>query len=291
MTPDPTSLASVTTTAKTTAGQPVHRGRTGAVGELLREWRSRRRRSQMDLAHEVGVSPRHLSFVENGRARPSPELILTLAETLEVPLRERNTLLLAAGHAPRYPESSMDDPVMVRARDALSRMLAAHDPYPGVAIDRQWNVVLHNRAAGSLLGAVPAHVVGERPNVYRICLHPDGLAARTLNFEDWATHLLDELRRTIVLSGDPATIELEREVLAYPNVVALAPFEFRATRDEPTLLVPFRLDLDGHELSMFTTLTTFGTPRDITLDELSVELFFPADDASEQLLRAAAETA
>ncbi len=259
-----------------------------AVGELLREWRTRRHRSQMDLAHEVGVSPRHLSFVETGRSRPSPELILALASHLDVPLRERNTLLLAAGHAPRYERSSLDDPAMARARAAMARLLELHDPYPGVVVDRCWNVVLHNRAAASLLAGLPEHVLGPTLNVHRICLHPDGLAARTRNFEDWATYLLDQLRRTVVLTGDPEVAALEREVLAYPDVAALATIGFRATRDEPPLLVPLRLAAGEHELSLFTTLTTFGTPRDVTLEELAVELFFPADDVSEQLLRAVA---
>lgn len=244
----------------------------------------------MDLAHEVGVSPRHLSFVETGRSRPSPELVLALATRLEVPLRERNTLLLAAGHAPRYPETSLDDAVMTRAKDSLSRMLAAHDPYPGVVVDRTWNIVLHNGAAGALLRGVGAAALGERPNVHRICLHPDGLAARTLNVEDWATYLLDQLHRTVVLTGDPAAVALEQEVLGYPDVAALGGFGRRATRDEPALLVPLRLASDGGELSLFTTLTTFGTPRDVTLDELAVELFFPEDEATELLLRAAASS-
>ncbi len=257
------------------------------VGELLREWRTRRHRSQMDLAHAVGVSPRHLSFVETGRSRPGPELVLSLAAHLEVPLRERNTLLLAAGHAPRYEESALDEPTMQRARAALTRLLDAHDPYPGVVVDRSWNVVLHNRAASALLESIPDHVLAPTINVHRVCLHPDGLAARTLNFEDWATYLLDQLRRTVVLTADAATAALEREVLAYPNVAALAGSGFRATRDEPPLLVPLRLSVDDHELSLFTTLTTFGTPRDVTLDELAVELFFPADDLSDERLRAA----
>jgi hypothetical protein len=167
-------------------------------------------------------------------------------------------------------------------------MLAAHDPYPGVVVDRSWNVVLHNRAAGLLLEGVGPAALADRPNVHRVCLHPDGLAARTLNFEDWATYLLDQLRRTVVLTGDPAAAALEQEVLQYPDVAQLASFGSRATRDEPTLLVPLRLAVDGGELSLFTTLTTFGTPRDVTLDELAVELFYPEDDVSDTLLRAAA---
>lgn len=238
----------------------------------------------MDLALEVGVSPRHLSFVETGRSKPSPELVLAIADRLEVPLRERNTFLLAAGYAPRYSERSIDDPSMRRVRTSLQRMLDAHDPYPGVVIDRQWNVVLANTAAGALTGALPAPLLGPPLNVYRICLHPQGLAARTLNFPEWADYLLHQLRRSIVLTGDPDLEQLYDEVCGYENVAALTELP-GPTFDEPPLLVPFRIAFGEHELSMFTTLTTFGTPRDVTLDELAVELFFPADDQSDAMLR------
>lgn len=243
----------------------------------------------MDLALEVGVSPRHLSFVETGRSRPSPELVLAIADRLEVPLRESNTLLLAAGYAPRYSERSLDDVALRSVRASLQRMLDAHDPYPGVVIDRQWNVVLANRAAGALTAALPPALAGPPLNVYRACLHPDGLAARTLNFDEWANYLLRQLRRTISLTTDPELEAILAEVAAYPNVARL-PTPPDSGWDELQLLIPVRLDLGGHELSMFTTLTTFGTPRDVTLDELSVELFFPADEPSEQLLRGAASS-
>ena len=257
------------------------------VGEFVRDWRTRRRRSQMDLALEVGVSPRHLSFVETGRSKPSPELVLAIADRLEVPLRERNTFLLAAGYAPRYSERSIDDPSMRRVRASLQRMLDAHDPYPGVVIDRQWNVVLANAAAGGLTANLPPHVLGPALNVYRVCLHPDGLSARTLNFAEWADYLLRQLRRSIVLTGDSELEELYTEVRGYENVAALTESP-DAAWDEPPLLVPIRLAFGEHELSMFTTLTTFGTPRDVTLDELAVELFFPADDQSDAMLAGAA---
>jgi transcriptional regulator with XRE-family HTH domain len=259
-----------------------------AVGPLVRDWRLRRHRSQMDLALDVGVSPRHLSFVETGRARPSPELVLALADHLEVPLRERNVLLVAAGHAPRYEERSLDDPQLATARAALQRLLDTHDPYPGVVVDRAWNVVLANRAAGLLTGGIAPSLLGPPMNVFRVCLHPDGLASRTRNFPEWATYLLGQLRRACVLTGDPALAALLDEVSSYPDVAALGDWHRAPADDAPALLVPVRLDLDGVELSLFTTMTTFGTPQDITLDEVSVELFFPADDESEQLLRRAA---
>jgi len=255
------------------------------AGPLVRDWRVRRRRSQMDLAHDVGVSPRHLSFVETGRSRPSPELLLALAERLDVPLRERNVLLLAAGYAPNYGETPLDATAMDRVRGALQRMLDSHDPYPGVVIDRAWNVVISNRAAGLLLEGLPAEILGTTVNVFRVCLHPDGLASRTRNFPEWSAYLLGQLHRTVTLTGDPALHGLVEEVSAYPNVAALDDWRRQSATDGPELLIPLRLDLDAHEVSLFTTLTTFGTPQDITLAELAVELFFPADTASDVWLR------
>ncbi len=266
-------------------GSAMATAATVPVGDLLRGWRQRRRRSQMDLAHDVGVSPRHLSFVETGRSRPSPEMVLAVARHLEVPLREQNALLLAAGHAPRYSETPLDDASMARVRTSLQRMLDAHDPYPGVVIDRQWDVVLANSAALALVDGVPDHLLGPPLNVFRVCLHPDGLAARTRNLPEWAGYLLQQIDRTVRLTGDRRLADIAAEVRAYPNIAALpAP----AAEDDPPLLVPVALDIGGTDVSMFTTLTTFGTPRDITLDELAVELFFPADDAADAHLRSAA---
>lgn len=252
---------------------------------MLREWRTRRRRSQLDLAVEVGMSTRHLSFVETGRSRPSPELLMTIADHLDVPLRERNGLLLAAGYAPRYSQRSLDEPGLRVVRDSLQRMLDAHDPFPGVVIDRCWNVVAANAAAGRLVAAVPAELLGPPMNVYRVCLHPEGLARITVNFEDWARTLLGQLRRSLAITADPMLQALVDEVLAYPNVAALEARASAPVGEEPPLLVPVTLRTDAGELSMFTTLTTFGTPRDVTLDELAVELFFPADDATAVALR------
>jgi transcriptional regulator with XRE-family HTH domain len=242
----------------------------------------------MDLAYDVGVSPRHLSFVETGRSRPSPELLLTLAERLDVPLRDRNVLLLAAGYAPQYGETPLDADAMGRVRAALQRMLDTHDPYPGIVIDRFWNVVLTNQAAGLLLQGVPVELLGPPVNVFRVCLHPDGLARRTVNFDEWSAYLLGQLHRSAVITADPALQALADEVAQYPNVIALDDWRRRSPADEPALLIPVRLDLDGVELSLFTTLTTFGTPQDITLAELAVELFFPADESSDALLRGVA---
>ncbi len=165
----------------------------GGAGALVRDWRQRRRRSQLDLALETGVSTRHLSFVETGRARPSPELLLALADQLEIPLRDRNALLLAAGYAPRYGETGLDDPAMTAVRAALQRMLTLHDPYPAVVIGQNWDVMQANEAAGRLVAALPPALAGPPLNVFRACLHPEGLAAATLNFPEWAGYLLGQL--------------------------------------------------------------------------------------------------
>lgn len=259
-------------------------------GPLLREWRTRRRRSQLDLALDVGVSTRHLSFIETGRARPSPGVLLALAEQLQLPLRERNRLLLAAGYAPRYAERPLDSEAMAPVRMSLQRLLDAHDPYPGVALDRHWNVVLANRAAQALVALLPPALQGLPLNPMRASLHPEGFAAHTANFSDWGRYLVDALQRAATQSGDPGLLALEAEVRSWPNVAALPVRDEGAAAAAPPLLVPCLMRLPQGLLSMFTTLTTFGTPRDITLDELCIELFYPADAASEAMLRAAGPT-
>jgi len=259
-----------------------------SVGPLLKGWRTRRHRSQLDLALDVGVSCRHLSFVETGRSRPSPELVLALAEHLDVPLRERNQLLLAAGYAPRYGERALDDPSMAAARTSIRRVLDAHLPYPGVVIDRRWDVVMANSAATALVADLPPELLAPSMNVYRFSLHPAGLWARSTNPEEWGAYLVWQLERSLMLTADAGLQALHDEVTAYPNVASLQR-RGRASLEEAPIVVPFRFPTpDGGELSMFTTLTTFGTPRDITLDELAVELFYPADDASDALLRGTA---
>ena len=259
------------------------------VGPLVREWRMRRRRSQMDLALDVGVSARHLSFVETGRSKPSPELLLLLADHLDVPLRDRNVFMLAAGYAPRYRQTPLDDRAMERVRSALQQLLDGHDPYPGVVIDRAWNIVLANPAAARLSAALPPELATPTINVFRACLHPDGLAGLTRNFEEWGGYLMGQLRRLKALTNDPEVTALLEEVSRYPTVAALD--AANQASDEPALLVPWTLRLGDDELSFFTTLTTFGTPRDITLDEVAVELFYPADQPTAGLLHAAGEAA
>lgn len=195
-------------------------------------------------------------------------------------------MLVAAGYAPRYSQTPLDGEEMTRVRSSVQRLLDAHQPYPGIAVDRQWNVVLANQAAGLFLQGLPDHVITPAVNVFRVCLHPEGLAARTANFEEWASHLLAQMRRTIRATGDLGLEELEREIMAYENIRSLDDSEPTVRDDsDPGILIPFTLEAGGTELSLFTTLTTFGTPRDITLEEMVVELFYPADDRTERLLR------
>jgi transcriptional regulator with XRE-family HTH domain len=254
-----------------------------SVGDLLRAWRAKRRLSQLEVALVAGVSARHLSFVETGRSKPSPELLLAVAEVLEVPLRERNVLLLAAGYAPRYSQTELDAPDMTHVAQAIRRVLDAHDPYPGVALDRHWNIVIANAAALRMTAGLPPQVKQPVPNIFRIGLHPQGLAACTSNFDEWGRYMVGELERLAAASLDCAAEALLDEVRGYPNVQAL----IRARPALPTheLLIPCVLDIAGERLSLFTTLATIGTPRDVTLAELTVELFYPADGASEAALR------
>lgn len=258
------------------------------IGALMRDWRSKRRRSQMDVALAVGVSPRHLSFIETGRSKPSPATLLAMAEELAVPLRERNRLLMAAGYAPRFHERTIGDAEMSVVRSALQRLLDAHHPYPGLVLDRHWNVALANKAAAALVSLLPPALTSPTLNIFRAGLHPQGMAGLTANFDDWGRYLLRQLDRLIAGSGDEGLLRLREEVRGYPNVQALLT-QPGGSQSEPTLLVPCVLDLPFGRVAMFTTLTTFGTARDITLEELCVELFYPSDASSENLLRSASQ--
>jgi transcriptional regulator with XRE-family HTH domain len=252
------------------------------AGELLREWRKERRMSQLDVALEAGVSARHLSFVETGRAKPSREMVLMLAEHLEVPLREQNALLLAAGYAPAFSEMDLEDEQMRPVRDALDAILKGHEPYPAVIVDREWEIVASNSPAAVLLEGVSEELIAPPANALRITLHPDGMAPRILNFPEWSGHLLTRLHRQALLSQDSALAELERELLGYPGVEQASGL----AEPEEMLFVPLRLRLpNGAVLSMFSTIATFGTALDITLEELSIESFFPADEATKDYLR------
>ena len=251
------------------------------VGPLLRDWRRRRRLSQLELALEAGVSARHLSFLETGRSRPSPEMVLHLAESLEVPLRERNALLLAAGYAPAYGQRDLAEPEMTPVREAIHRVLRGHEPYPAVVVDRHWGLVAGNRSVPLLTAGVAEHLLEPPVNVLRVSLHPEGVAPRIVNLAEWRAHLLDRLGREAVASGDPALSALHEELAGYQ-------------RDEPGhvpdlaaggIAVPLRLRSGDAELAFISTATTFGTAVDITVSELSIEAFFPADDATSEFVR------
>jgi transcriptional regulator with XRE-family HTH domain len=246
---------------------------------MLRDWREDRRRSQMDLAIDVGVSTRHLSFVETGKSKPSPELVLALAEHLDVPLRERNSMLLAAGYAPRYPQTPLDGEAMAAVRTALAGLLRAHDPYPAVVVDRGWDVVLTNQGAQGFLDGVAPHLLQGPLNSYRITLHPEGMAPRIENFAEWAHDMLATLDRQVAVTRDPRLRDLLDEVTSYPNVAALDG-TWRTRGATPTVVVPLQLRVGDFTQSWFSTNTSIGTPVDITLDELHVELFHPADEAT-----------
>ncbi len=253
------------------------------VGLLLRDWRRRRRLSQLDLALEVGISTRHLSFVETGRSRPSPEMLDRLAGALQVPLRERNQLLLAAGYAPRYEARTLDDPALAPIRDALGRLLTGHEPYPALAVDRGWNLVASNAALGPLLEGVSAGLLEPPVNCIRLSLHPDGLAPRILNLGEWRGHLLHRVERQLRLTADAGLAELLQELNGYPAPTGAA--GPRSPAEE--VMVPLRLASERGELTFFSTVTTFGTALDITVSEISIEAFFPADSQTAEAVTAA----
>ncbi len=266
--------------------QPAASTRT-TVGDLLRAWRTKRRLSQLEVGLTAGVSARHLSFIETGRARASAELLVALADVLDMPLRERNALLLAAGFAPRYSETQLDAPDMAAMQQAITRVLGAHDPYPGVALDRHWNIVIANAAAQRMVALVAPELRALPHNIFRLGLHPRGIAAHTTNFDEWGRYTLRELERLADGSVDRELAALQDEVRGYANVQALLATPPKAAPSNP-MLVPCVLDIAGQRLSLFTTLATFGSPRDVTLAELTVELFYPADAATERVLRAMA---
>jgi transcriptional regulator with XRE-family HTH domain len=261
----------------------VAENRTVRVGPLLRDWRQRRRMSQMELALEAGVSTRHLSFVETGRSRPSAEMVLHLAERLDVPLRERNELLLAAGFAPRYSARDFDDPALREVRDAVSRVLAAHEPYPAIAVDRYWNLVASNEALGPLLEGVAPDLLVPPVNTIRLALHPNGVAPRIVNLGEYRADLIDRLDRAARLTGDPLLAELHEEMLGYPGPAGPSvPVDAAVTVGLELVPAP---GSDAPTLSFFSTITTFGTAVDVTVSELAVEAFFPADPVTADYLR------
>jgi transcriptional regulator with XRE-family HTH domain len=276
---------------------------TRSIGGQLRDWRLRRRLSQLALACEADISARHLSFVETGRSLPSREMVLRLAERLEVPLRERNPLLVAAGYAPVYPERPLQDPALAAARKVVDLVLAGHEPYPALAVDRHWTIMAANGAFSPLLTGIEPTLLHSPANALRIGLHPAGLAPRIANFAEWRAHLLARLQRQIDLTGDPALASLLNEISEYPHPnPPLRAGEGRvgeggkfdrpfATAEYDDIVVPLRLTVDGEVLSLISMTTVFGTPVDITLSEIAIEAFLPADTATGEALRRLASAA
>lgn len=247
------------------------------VPSLIREWRGRRRKSQLDLALDAGISQRHLSFLESGRSSPSREMVLRLAECLEVPLRQRNRMLVAAGFAPVYGERRLDDPGLESALTAVRQVLKAQEPFPAIAVDNDWNMLLANDAIGPFLqGIEDPSLLSPPVNVLRLALHPRGMAPRIENLDQWRQHLLERLRSQIDASPTDALVALERELSSYPGRRRgpVAPFDPAAA----AVAVPLRIRMGPETLTFISTITVFGTPLDVTLSELAIESFFPADE-------------
>jgi transcriptional regulator with XRE-family HTH domain len=261
----------------------MHSSASLPVGVLLREWRQRRHLSQLDLAGDAEVSTRHLSYVETGRALPSREMVLRLADRLEVPLRERNRLLTAAGYAPMFAERRLDDPALQSARQAIELVLRGHEPYPALAVDRHWTMLSHNRAVPPLLQGVDPELLKPPLNVLRLSLHPNGLAPRIVNLRQWRAHIFARLHQQVTASADPVLAALEEELRAYPS-----PMGEHDDDIEASVIVPLVLATPMGTLSFISTTTVFGTPVEITLSELALETFFPADAKTGEVLRSMA---
>lgn len=271
-----------------TAPASARRAMPRAFGDHLRHWRQHRRLSQQGLAMEADISTRHLSFVETGKAMPSREMVLRLAERLDIPLRERNALLVAAGYAPMYRERPFGDPALAPARKAVETILASHEPHPALAVDRHWNLLAHNRMVPPLLaGADPALLQGQ-VNVLRLSLHPRGLAPAIANLTQWREHLFERLRQQVHASGDGVLSALLEELRGYPVPEGC---DERLEGDMLAVAMPFRFRTPAGVLNLISTTTVFGTPVDVTLQELALETFFPADEASATALRAMAAAA
>jgi transcriptional regulator with XRE-family HTH domain len=249
------------------------------VGELLREWRERRRLSQLDLSIQADISTRHLSFVETGRSRPTSEMILRLTDQLEVPLRERNSLLLAGGYAPAYPEHGLDEPELAQVRAALRQVLAGHQPYPAVVINRWWELVDANASIAVLTAGAAPWLLEPPVNVLRLSLHPDGMAPRIVNLGQWRAHLLAQLHRRAAVTGDARLRELHGELRGYPG-------DTTGTPSPTDVVLPLHYRHGEQELSFFSISATVGTATDVTVEELAIESFYPADEATADALRA-----
>jgi transcriptional regulator with XRE-family HTH domain len=256
-------------------------GASSGIGPLLRQWRERRRLSQLELALAAGVSARHVSFVETGRSRPSETMILRLADELNVPMRDRNTLLLAAGYAPAYPETPLDSPAMAPLRAVLDQLLNGHEPYPALVFDSAYDVIAANRAIATMLDGVSGELLRPPMNVIRLALHPDGLAGRIVNFGQVRSHLIERIRQHLRIWQSDRLRALFDEVRAYP---AQDDGNMAAPDDEVPFALPLRLRVPDGELSFISVVATFNTPLDITVAELGIETFLPADPQTAKAL-------
>jgi transcriptional regulator with XRE-family HTH domain len=261
----------------------VQRAAPRPFGEHLRHWRQHRRLSQLDLAQEAEISTRHLSFVETGRSVPSREMVLRLSERLDIPLRERNALLVAAGYAPMYRERPLSDPALGAARQAVELILKSHEPFPALALDRHWNLLAANAALPHLLEGVDAELLAPPVNVLRLSLHPKGLASKIANLAQWRDHLFERLRQQVASTGDPVLADLLEELRGYPMPPGASDLHLEG--EHLGVVMPFHYRTDHGVLSFISTTTIFGTPIDVTLQELMLETFFPADAFTGEVLR------
>ncbi|MEU3532359.1 helix-turn-helix transcriptional regulator [Streptomyces murinus] len=271
-------MTMVATEASVSTAAPDSKG----VGPLLRAWRERRRISQLELALRADSSARHISFVETGRSRPSEEMVLRLAEHLDVPVRERNALLLAAGYAPHYPETPLDDPALDALRDGMERLIQGYEPYPALVVDAGYTVVAANRGITMLLDGIPEKLL-QPPNAMRLTLHPEGLAPRIRNLREWRGHLVAQMERQLALHRSDQLRALYEEVTAYP-VPEDAPGE-EPEEPVPYFALPMRVEHEGRILSFVSSISTFNTPMDVTVAELAIETFLPADPATAKYLQ------
>ncbi|WP_309061609.1 helix-turn-helix transcriptional regulator [Streptomyces sp.] len=258
---------------------------TDGVGPLLRAWREQRRVSQLELALRADSSARHISFIETGRSRPSEEMVLRLAEHLDVPVRERNALLLAAGYAPRFPQTPLDDPALDTLRDGIERLIGGFEPYPALVVDAMYDVVAANRGVTMLFDGVPEELLEPPLNAVRLTLHPQGLAPRILNLREWRGHLLEQMRRQIALRRSEPLRALYEEVAAFP--VPDTDERYTAEPDVPVayFALPMLIEHEGRTLSFVSSISTFNTPMDVTVAELAVETLLPADPATAKYLQ------
>ncbi|MDC0766497.1 helix-turn-helix domain-containing protein [Streptomyces sp. HD] len=267
--------------ASVTASTPAEQG----VGPLLRAWREQRRVSQLELALRADSSARHISFIETGRSRPSEEMVLRLAEHLEVPVRERNALLLAAGYAPRYPETPLDDPALDALRAGMEQLIQGYEPYPALVVDAMYHVHAANRGILMLLDGIPEHLLKPPLNAMRLTLHPEGLAPRIRNLREWRGHLLAQMDRQIALRRSEPLRRLYEEVAAYPVPAEEPPGTDQEPAPVPYFALPMQIEHEGRVLSFISSISTFNTPMDVTVAELAIETLLPADPATVKYLQ------